>query len=71
MDQEGKEMGYPTFPNTLPGAKALESQLLQILKEKGFSTLRIFYPQDRHRSDLFSRSPSGRLPGLQSGLGSL
>jgi len=41
MDEEGKEMGYPTFPNTLPGARALESQLLQLMKEKGFSTLKI------------------------------
>ena len=38
MDEEGKELGSSTFPNTLPGAKALESQLLQIMKEKGFST---------------------------------
>jgi hypothetical protein len=41
MDEEGKEMGYPTFPNTLPRAKALESQLLQLIKGKGFSTLKI------------------------------
>jgi hypothetical protein len=41
MDGEGKEMGHPTFPNTLPGAKALESQLLQIIIEKSFSTLKI------------------------------
>lgn len=41
MDEEGKEMGYPTFPNTLPGAKTLESQLLQVMNEKGFSTLKI------------------------------
>ena len=41
MDEEGKEMGHPTFPNTLPGAKALESQLLQIIIEKSFSTLKI------------------------------
>ncbi len=41
MDEQGKEMGYPTFPNTLPGAKALESHLLQIIKEKDFSTLKI------------------------------
>jgi transposase len=41
MDSEGKEMGYPTFPNTLPGATALEAQLLQVMKGKGFSTLKI------------------------------
>jgi len=40
MDQEGKEMGYPTSPNTLSGAKALDSQLLQLIKEVGFSTLK-------------------------------
>jgi hypothetical protein len=28
MDKEGKEMGYPTIPNTLPEATALESELL-------------------------------------------
>lgn len=41
MDSEGKEMGYPTFPNTLSGAKSLESQLLHLIKEKGFSTFKI------------------------------
>jgi transposase len=41
MDEEGKEMGRPTFPNTLPGARTLESHLLDLLKEKGFSTLKI------------------------------
>jgi hypothetical protein len=40
-DEDGKEMGYPTFPNTLSGAKAPESQLLQLIQEKGFSTLKI------------------------------
>ena len=60
MDEEGKEMGYPTFPNTLPGAKALESQLLQLIKEKGFSTLKIATEAtsflDLHLVDFFACS---------------
>ncbi len=41
MDEEGNVIGYPIFPNTLPGAEALESRLLQLIQEKGFSTLKI------------------------------
>lgn len=60
MDEEGKEMGYPTFPNTLSGAKALESHLFQLIKEKGFSTLKIATEAtsflDLHLVDFFASS---------------
>lgn len=39
MDEEGKKIGYQTFPNTLSGARALESWLL--MNEKGGSTLKM------------------------------
>lgn len=41
MNEEGKELGYQTFPHTLSGATAPESWLLKTVREKGFSTLKI------------------------------
>jgi len=53
-------MGYPTFPNTLPGAKAVESRLLQLIKEKELSTLKIATEAtsflDLHLVDFFASS---------------
>ena len=37
MDDEGKELAYQTFPNTLSGAKAFEDILLKAMEDKSFS----------------------------------
>ena len=41
MEKEGDELGYRNLPNTLSGAKKLESLLVKIMEENGFSTLKI------------------------------
>jgi hypothetical protein len=41
MDEEGKEIRYQTFPNTLSGAIALESWILKVMNEKQLSTLKM------------------------------
>ena len=41
MGKEGDELGYRNLPNTLSGAKKLESLLVKIMEENGFSTLKI------------------------------
>jgi hypothetical protein len=41
MGEEGKQIGHQTFSNSLSGAKAMESWLLKIMEEKGFSTLKM------------------------------
>ena len=41
MDEDGKEVSYPIFPNTLTGAKVFEETLLKVMEEEGFSQIKI------------------------------
>lgn len=41
MEKEGDKLDYRDLPNTLSGAKKLESLLVKIMQENGFSTLKI------------------------------
>jgi transposase len=41
MGKHGEKLGYRNLPNTLSGAKKLESLLVKIMEEHGFSTLKI------------------------------
>ena len=65
MDEEGKKIGYQTFPNTLSGARALESWLLKVMNEKGGSNLKMATEVtsflDLHLVDFMASSQNGRL----------
>lgn len=39
MDEEGKAIGYQTFPDTFNGAKAREVWLLEVMNQKELATL--------------------------------
>lgn len=41
MDEDGKELSYPLFPNTLTGAKAFEETILKVMEEGRFSQIKI------------------------------